>query len=1071
MLYVKRKNWTVFIMSKVIREKKKITTYKTGQAESLPLFFEKRPYQGASGKVYPIPYVPKIEDDKIDKEYEEIILENKYIRVELLPEIGGKINRAFDKFSNYDFIYYNKVIKPAMVGLAGPWVSGGIEFNWPQHHRPTTFMKVDVTTGQNERESWAYLGEIDYFYNMKAMAKICVDDEHSYITAEITVYNCTPEAHPFMWWANMAVEVNENYRIVFPPDVEYVNDHDRRAVLEWPIAKGVYQTARPYDYQNGTDIHCYPNIIVPSSFMVAKGQSEGDFLGGYDVSKKCGVIACSEHHISPGKKLWTWGENEFGKKWCSNLTDDGSKYVELMTGVYTDNQPDFTWIAPYETKTFEQYWYPVSDIGEAKSANKEGACNLVQTAKGYYVAVHSTSVRKNCLIKLESNGKIIWNTRADIMPEQPFLEEVSVVEKSNVKLTAIDEAGNIFVEYKEYVRGRKKPITPRKPALPPEKITNLEELYLNGIHLVQYKHFAYRAQDYFLEGLRRDPFDSRCNKAMGDDCLHKGDFVSAEKYYTAAIKRLTLRNDNPYDTEPFYGRALCRFYKGDLNGAYDDAYQSIWSYPQRSAGYYLLAKISALRGKYPMAEEFLKVALETNSQHLWARYILGLISGEEDVENKIKKIDPLFFAGLETQKNAIFFALEYMQFGLLLKAKTVLENCNDGAIKYYYLAYIAKLQGEKDKESRYKAKADSLPWQCEFPSKKESLVILNSADTPMSHYYAGCILYHFERYEAACAEWEKTVKKTDFAPAYRNLALGYFDHLDKKDKARNCLEKAFSLYPSSDRIFYELTQLYKNLNLPLKERLLFFENNRELMEQRDDCVLQYSQLLTINDEYEKARETLLNHRFHTYEGGEGNLTGHHAWLQFLIGLKLFLAKKYDEAFAEFERGLTFPENYGEEKTYFVNDAPLFYGMAKCKESNNCFDEAEQYYKQAQVSFGNPSVNSYYQVKALRRSGKMEQAEKLIKEMYKTGKEKIINSKENDYFGVGAFTYPPFSYDVERVRRVSGNLLCAYACLLKDETKSADRHIKNAAEIDCANFYVYLFHIITRSEKYIEENLS
>ena len=185
MLYVKRKNWTVFIMSKVIREKKKITTYKTGQAESLPLFFEKRPYQGASGKVYPIPYVPKIEDDKIDKEYEEIILENKYIRVELLPEIGGKINRAFDKFSNYDFIYYNKVIKPAMVGLAGPWVSGGIEFNWPQHHRPTTFMKVDVTTGQNERESWAYLGEIDYFYNMKAMAKICVDDEHSYIKLKL----------------------------------------------------------------------------------------------------------------------------------------------------------------------------------------------------------------------------------------------------------------------------------------------------------------------------------------------------------------------------------------------------------------------------------------------------------------------------------------------------------------------------------------------------------------------------------------------------------------------------------------------------------------------------------------------------------------------------------------------------------------------------------------------------------------------------------------------------------------------------------------------------------------------
>ena len=320
-------------MSEIKKKKITIPTYRVGEPEPLPLYFEKRPYQGASGRIYPIPYVSSFSDDKKDYDYDGYVLENEYIRAVLLPELGGKVHCALDKTNGYDFIYNNKVIKPAMVGLAGPWVSGGIEFNWPQHHRPTTFMPVEHAEGKSDGKKAVFMGEVDYFHQMKGNVALSVDEGSSVLRAKITVYNQTPVAHPFMWWANLAVEIDDDYRVVFPPDVEYVNDHDRRAVLEWPVAKGVYHTARPYDYGKGTDIHGAGAIKVPSSFMISKGQSDMDFVCGYDKNKESGVVTVANRHIAPGKKLWTWGAGKFGAKWCENLTDDGSRNQRIRAGL------------------------------------------------------------------------------------------------------------------------------------------------------------------------------------------------------------------------------------------------------------------------------------------------------------------------------------------------------------------------------------------------------------------------------------------------------------------------------------------------------------------------------------------------------------------------------------------------------------------------------------------------------------------------------------------------------------------------------------------------------------------
>ena len=306
-----------------------IPTYEIGAPDRNPMFLEKRVYQGSSGKIYPYPTINEISRTKTERAYRAVWLENQYIRVMILPELGGRIQRAYDKTNGYDFVYYNHVIKPALVGLCGPWISGGIEFNWPQHHRPTTFSPVDHRIRQNKDGSVSVLtGDVDQINGTKEITAITLYPDRAYIEIRGQLYNRTPLPQTFLWWANPAVAVNDHTQSIFPPDVHSVYDHGKRAVSRFPIATGEYYK---HDYSEGVDISRYKNIPVPTSYMAEK--SDYDFVGGYDYGKQAGLLHVADHHVSPGKKQWTWGCGDFGKAWDRNLTDEDGPYIELMTGM------------------------------------------------------------------------------------------------------------------------------------------------------------------------------------------------------------------------------------------------------------------------------------------------------------------------------------------------------------------------------------------------------------------------------------------------------------------------------------------------------------------------------------------------------------------------------------------------------------------------------------------------------------------------------------------------------------------------------------------------------------------
>lgn len=400
-----------------------IPTYEVGKPDKNPMFLEKRVYQGSSGVVYPYPVIESIADEKHDKQYNAVFLENEYIKVMILPELGGRVQMAYDKVKQRHFVYYNHVVKPALVGLTGPWISGGIEFNWPQHHRPSTFLPVDSTIEENADGSVTVLvNEMERMFHQKGMAGFTLRPGCARLEIRGHLYNRTPMPQTFLWWANPAVAVNDEYQSVFPPDINAVFDHGKRAVSSFPIATGTYYKM---DYSAGVDISNYKNIKVPTSYMAVN--SKYDFEGGYENDSHGGMLHVASHHLSPGKKQWTWGNGDFGRAWDRNLTDSDGPYIELMAGVYTENQPDFTWLMPYEEKRFTQYFMPYRELGIVKNASRDLVMNIVEAGGRARLMVQATcKARVEVLVRGDEGGRVLYGNTIDMSPEAVFDEIVDV---------------------------------------------------------------------------------------------------------------------------------------------------------------------------------------------------------------------------------------------------------------------------------------------------------------------------------------------------------------------------------------------------------------------------------------------------------------------------------------------------------------------------------------------------------------------------------------------------------------------------------------------------------------------
>lgn len=1069
---------------KLVKEKRVIPTYVPRKAMDLPMFFERKPYQGASGRLYPLPFSDSISDEKTDVTYDVYTLENEYIKTDLLPALGGKILRGYDKCGDYDFIYYNEVVKPALVGLAGPWISGGIEFNYPQHHRPTTYHPAEAVTEESaDGEKTVWMGEVEPFNRLKGMVGVSVEPGRSYIKARIKVYNRTNQSQLFMWWANLAVPVNETYKTIFPPDVEWVNDHDRRCVMSWPIAKGVFHTARPFDYGEGTDISKYDSVKVPSSFLVSQGQSDLDFVAGYDGGKQMGIATVANHHIAPGKKMWTWGKGDFGEMWCNNLTDENGPYIELMTGVYTDNQPDFTWLNPGETRTFEQYWYPIRDTGDVKNAGIDAAVNVEQRGDRLFVGFNVTGVFKNTTIKVYHKNQTVFEETADMAPDAAWLKELPMGDwkLEDIAVALFAENGEELISHKHYARGQKQPIEPRKPVARPQEIDTVDELYLNGLHLEQYKQHNYDAKDYYLEGLRRDPSDARCNTGMATLSLKNGQFDDCIAYADAAIARLTARNMHPKDTESMYLKGVAHKAKGEYQKAYDALYMAAWDHSYGSAAYYELALIDCINKDLEEALRHLNEALRQNMNHTKALNMkavvlrhLGKVQEAEAILRDVRSCDMLdMFAQAELlnygedavqfaelfggkAENWLDVAYDYMSAGFYEEA---LELLTAAKVEYPLISYVegycAHLLGREAEAKAYVLEAEAMDTGYCFPARNDDITTLNYAmkvnpEGDNAPYYLGCLYYDKFAYEQAIGLWESAISlNPNHAKALRNLALAYFDKREDFLSAKMCMEMAMENKPDDSRLLMEYEQLLKNMNYSPAHRISVYHEHYDLMLNRDDCYLDLLTLYCMVGEYKKAIDMAKDRHFHIYEGGEGKLTKLHAWMHVLYANQLAAEGKVDEAVKVYEDGIHMPKSYGEAKTFFNQESHIYYYLGEVT-------GRKEYYEEAAVYKAAVSELSLFRALALRKLMRFSEAKAVLDEMLRTAENQIANCDLRTYYGVGSPSPMPFELDIKKMNLTNGYILKAYALLGQGKFNAAEECIEAAEKLDTYDFRIIAY---------------
>ncbi len=918
------------------------------------MFLEKRVYQGSSGAVYPYPVIDKIADVPEEKAWTAVFLENEILKLMILPELGGRLHYAIDKRDNYRMVYHNQVIKPALVGLTGPWISGGIEFNWPQHHRPSTYHSVDWCIEEHEdgaRTVWCAENEI--MFRQRGRHGFRLEPGRASFDVVVRLSNPSEQAGTFLWWANPAVHVNDDYQSVFPADVHAVLDHGKRDVSTFPIATGIYYKQ---DYSPGTDISRYKNIPVPTSYMAY--HSDYNFVGCYDHGACAGMLHVANHHLVPGKKQWTWGNGEFGRAWDRQLTEGDGPYIELMCGAFTDNQPDFTWLMPGEEKRFTQTFLTYKGIGPASNASRDWVIRLDTETPGkarigVYAVTHG-SVRvelwhtptppiqrhnaKNMRLPaldrpIDEHATLLFENRVNLSAGAVWTDAVSLPDpsrRSELTLRLLSE------DRKQVLLGYSVP-PPEKPAIPsqatpapsPGEVGSNEELYLHGRHLEQYRHATYEPEPYYNEALRRDPGDSRCLTALGRLQMMRGDFVQAETYFRRAIDRLTLRNPNPADGEAYYQLGLALRYLERTDEAFDAYYKAAWSEAWKSPACFELARIACRRGDWQEAEALIEESLARNARHVQAQHLRIRIAKRRGRQAEAVRLteqglreDPLDFrAAYEqevtpTPRQALLLGLDLFHAGFHVEADALFEHASrENFLAAYFRAWNAQRAGESDRAAALFQQASEQPLNFAFPNLLECVPVLERALTvnphdPLAAFALGNFLYAHRRHEPAIRLWERcTATRPDFPTAWRNLGLARMNKLHDPAGAGAALQKAFKADPGDARLLYELDQFDKETAVDPAARLARLDACRALSLSRDDLCVEYLHLLNLAGRPDEALDILKARIFHPWEGGEGKVPAQYQRALFCLSE----AAAPETALALLEQAGTWPDNLGEGK--------------------------------------------------------------------------------------------------------------------------------------------------------------
>lgn len=975
-------------------EKRVIPTYGIGQSPTTPIFYEGRANQGAQGHVYPYPLQDTLNDVRTDREWTCIVLENEHLYFEILPELGGRLYRAVNKHTGYDFFYRQEVIKPALIGVLGAWMSGGVEWNFPHHHRTTTFMPAEWSIDREEDDfdgdleaCTVIIRETDRRSLLTSEVELRLEPDASFLEVHLKFSNDSALPQSFLYWSNAAVHANEQYQVIFPPDAYYAIHHAKDAACSWPVFTGDYKGIH-FDH---TDLSWWKNHPAPASFFC--GRSDLDFFGGYDHGQDAGTVIWADHRVANGKKFFLWGNNERARVWDQTLTDDNGPYLELMAGVFSDNQPDYTWLQPGEVKEATQYFFPVMGLhGGIKAASRQVALNVVYPQPDgeavCYLNVNVPFEEADIVCAWTDGSKDEWSTcLRGLKPGKAYTCKLPIRQSDDVRITFrnlgdaddYDDEGTPVkvLQYHQCVYPERPMPTLTVPPDKPETFPTVEQLYYAGQRLEQFHNPILACEPYYEEALRRDPGDYRTNLAVGVRLAKRGLWQDAERHFRTALERAEYNNTTPQDGAVYFLLGTALRCLGRKKEAIDCLARARW-YP----------------GWTKIAERWLsRIAPE--------QFLPPYDDDLEDEMHDDEYPDSRLWRLQERHGDVNWSLMPYLADYFDREDWEALGELVELSKTHYPLAlyYAAYALGKQDEECDgvqvlLEMASEASPDYC-FPCLWQTEPVLRFALEKNPHdcqalYYLGCLLRYFERHDEALVCWEAAAKAgSKVGDLYYCLGHAY-EKADRLDEATAMYLKAMEVAPDNPIFVREYDKLAEKRQTPAAERLAFLEDRQQVVERRDDVLLREIVLLNRLERFDDALASLASRRFYVWEGNE--VIVHDAYVAAHLGRgrRRLDAGEATPAREDFEAALEYPVKLGVGRPYReIRGRMTQYWLAKALQAEGKADEARAMLETCVSDLVSPADAAarlcqaevpFYQALALRELGRADEAISILRDL-------------------------------------------------------------------------------------------
>jgi predicted Zn-dependent protease len=966
-----------------IKEYKKVfTTYPFSDPDQVPKV----------GKIYPYFRFDGYTDKPVQKEWKVVELENDYIKLMVLPEIGGKVWAAIEKSTGKPFIYYNHVVKFRDIAMRGPWTSGGLEPNFGIiGHTPNCATPVDYTiVNRPDGSVSCVVGVLDLLTRTSWRVDINLPKDKAYFTTSSFWYSGTPIEQAYYTWMNTGLPAKGNLEFIYP-GTKYIGHAGEYA--DWPVNK-----------QNEKNISFYENNDFggPKSYHVFGKYT--DFFGAYWHDDDFGMGRYSNHDAKPGKKIWIWGLSPQGMIWEKLLTDTDGQYVEVQSGrLYNQaaEQSTFTpfkhtGFTPHGTDVWTEYWFPVLKTKGMVAANNYGALNVKNEHGLLKIFFSPLQNIQHELIVMEGN-KVVYSKKLDLKTLQLFADSIQFNGDSDSLVVSLGESKL------KYEASPSANVLSRPVDTPADFDWNSAYgLYVQGKENMRQRYYAL-AEEAFKACLQKDPNYMPALTEYAQLQYRNRNYTEA-----LALAKKALSIDT-YDPTANYYYGVINAQLGNVADAKDGFDIAALGTEYRSAAYTELAKLYFKENNRDKAIEYARKSLDFNRYAVAAYQLLAVVyrlqnnqAEADSIRNTLLAYDPLnHFAAFEKylvqntdetkmgflksitnempQQTFLELAIWYYNIGRNEDAINVLTLAPQDAEVQYWLAFLQKKPLDVQK-----LKPDMVfPFRAETATVLEQLISQN--DNWLLKYHLGLMDWNNNNVTRAKELFTQCDNQPTYAPFYAARA-----ELFKKDddtKALADLQKAVQLDKKQWRYGQSLTNYYLAHKEAAKAVAVATTYYKQFPANYA-LGMQKVKALMLNQQYDQAHTLLNAIQILPYEGATDGRQLYKE-TELMLAAEAMKSKKYEKALTYIAAARQWPEHLGVGKPYANDiDERLEDWLAYDIYTRQGNSKAAQEMLQKIIAFtelqtangtGYPSVNNLVSAWAFEKVGQQEKAKALLKQ--------------------------------------------------------------------------------------------